>query len=79
MRKENQMFYILATKPLNDGTSGFRFNVFGKKGLVRKRKAVSRGFKITGKGCTKQIHMGKLSVYIEQKKNVGRRFYHFAG
>ena len=24
------MFVILATKPLNDGTKGFRFNFFGK-------------------------------------------------
>lgn len=73
------MFYIIATKPLNDGTKGFRFNVLGKKGLVRKRKAVSRGYSVTSKGCTKQIHMGKLSLYLEKKKNVGRKFYHFAG
>ena len=27
------MFVIFATKPLNDGTKGFRFNFLGLKGL----------------------------------------------
>ena len=31
------MFIILATKPLNDGTKGFRFNFLGQKGFYRKR------------------------------------------
>ena len=38
------MFVIVATKPLNDGSDGFRFNLFGKKGLLRKRKSTSRGW-----------------------------------
>ena len=29
------MFVIFATKPLNDGTKGFRFNFLGLKGLTR--------------------------------------------
>ena len=40
------MFVIFATKPLNDGTKGFRFNFLGYKGLTRKRKHTSRGYKI---------------------------------
>ena len=32
------MFVLFATKPLNDGTQGFRFNFAGVKGLTRKRK-----------------------------------------
>jgi len=31
------MFVLFATKPLNDGTQGFRFNFVGVKGLTRKR------------------------------------------
>ena len=40
------MIICLATKPLNDGTKGFRFNFAGVKGLTRKRKTLSRGFKV---------------------------------
>ena len=36
------MFVLFATKPLNDGTQGFRFNFAGVKGLTRKRKTLSR-------------------------------------
>ena len=28
------MFVVLATKPINDGTKGFRFNFLGSKGIV---------------------------------------------
>ena len=38
------MFIVLATKPLRDGTKGFRFNILGKKGLVRLRKRKSTGW-----------------------------------
>ena len=39
------MFVIaIATKPLNDGTKGRRFNVFNKKGFFRLRKDKSRGW-----------------------------------
>ena len=36
------MFIIFATKKLNDGTKGFRFNVLGRKGLYRKRTSKTR-------------------------------------
>ena len=38
-----KMFALIATKPLNDDTNGFRFNVLGLKGLTRKRITKSRG------------------------------------
>ena len=72
------MFIILATKPLNDGTSGFRFNILGKKGLVRKRKVLSRGYRIERKKCVTAFHAGRLTVYAEHGRNP-RIFQHFAG
>lgn len=72
------MFVIVATKPLNDGTSGFRFNVLGQKGFVRKRKNKSRP---TGKstGPTMDVYsVGKFSVGMERKRPV-RKLAHFAG
>ena len=75
------MFVCFATKPLNDGTKGFRFNFAGFKGLTRKRMNLSRGFAIERGKCTTKIHLGKRSIYIEQKPNrIGkRRIRHFAG
>lgn len=75
------MFIILATKPLNDRTKGFRFNVLGIKGLTRKRRTLSRGWRVEHKPCTTAIHMGKRSVYIERKANrrTTRAIKHFAG
>ena len=75
------MFVLFATKPLNDGTQGFRFNFAGVKGLTRKRKHSSRGFKITRNGCMTALHLGKRSVYVEQKLNRSTepRLRHFAG
>jgi len=75
------MFLILATKPLNDGTKGFRFNFLGMKGLTRKRKHKSSGWKIVHKECMTAVHMGKRTVYLEQKPNryALRRLFHFAG
>jgi hypothetical protein len=72
------MFIIFATKPLNDGTSGFRFNILGKKGLVRKRKVLSRGYKMQRKQCVTALHLGRLTVYAEHAKSP-RLFQHFAG
>ena len=80
--KGNAMFLVLATKPLNDGTRGFRFNVVGLKGLTRLRKHKKR-YGITKGKCTREIHIGKLSVYMGTKVNRDRenkrRFEHFAG
>jgi hypothetical protein len=73
------MFLIVSTKPLNDRTKGFRFNVLGKKGLVRIRKIKSNGwFKIVRDDCMTALHMGKVTVYTERKVTE-RKLYHFAG
>ena len=72
------MFVVVATKPLNDGTKGFRFNVLGKKGLFRKRKALSRGWAVDKQGCMTVYHMGKASLYVEHKTS-RRKLKHFAG
>ncbi len=72
------MFVIFATKPLNDGTSGFRFNALGQKGLVRKRKSKSRPLGKTV-GTTMNVYsMGKFSIALE-KKRPARKLSHFAG
>ena len=72
------MFVIFATKPLNDGTKGFRFNFLGYKGLTRKRKHDSRGYKINTGGCMTAIHLGKRTVYLEHSATP-RKLRHFAG
>jgi|TARA_R110002049_G_scaffold285994_1_gene467535 hypothetical protein len=71
------MFVIFATKPLNDGTKGFRFNVLGRKGLYRKRnnktrKGISSGVSMVG------YHYGKRSLYLEHGYSI-RKLCHFAG
>ena len=75
------MFILFATKPLNDGTNGFRFNFAGIKGLTRKRKNLKRSFKIDSSGCMTAVHLGKRSLYIERKPNrqTKRKLCHFAG
>ena len=75
------MFVIFATKPLNDGTGGFRFNMLGVKGLMRKRKKVTRGFKVRKGECMVAYDMGKLTVYVETDNNTvtSRVLRHFAG
>ncbi len=72
------MFIIFATKSLNDRTRGFRFNVLGKKGLVRLRKRKNNGFSVVTKDCMTAIHMGRLTAYLEHKKPE-RKLHHFAG
>lgn len=77
------MFVIITTKPLNDGTKGFRFNVLGKKGIVRLRKCKNNGY-LTRCGSHEMpgLNFGKLSVYVERKANTfnnDRRIRHFAG
>ena len=84
------MFFILATKPLNDDTKGFRFtigfkiggNFYGFKGLTRKRTKASRGwFKREQGQCMSFYHFGKRTVYFEHRRNrIGiRKLWHFAG
>jgi hypothetical protein len=72
------MFIIFATKSLNDGTKGFRFNVLGKKGLVRLRKRKNNGWHIVQDDCMTAVHMGKLSLYTERQTTM-RKLQHFAG
>ena len=74
------MFICIATKPLNDRTDGFRFNMCGLKGLTRKRQTVKRWGVAKGK-CMKAVHLGKRSIYFEKGTNkiTGRRVRHFAG
>ena len=75
------MFILFATKPLNDGTSGFRFNVLGTKGIVRKRKWLSRGYGVEIGKTMRSVHLGKVTVYLETKRNKVsvRQLRHFAG
>jgi hypothetical protein len=72
------MFLILATKPLDDNTRGFRFNVLGFKGLLRIRKVMRRKLAMTKGRSMTALHWGKLSVYAEHSSNK-RRIRHFAG
>ena len=74
------MFLIFATKPLFDRTEGFRFNVFGFKGLYRKPKYKVRPLSFVTGPCTKAVHFGKRSIYIERADNTYyRALHHFAG
>ena len=74
------MFVIIATKPLNDDTKGFRFNVLGLKGLVRKRKHKSRGLALFQRDdCMTGHHIGKFSLYVERNPQSKRKLFHFAG
>ena len=74
------MFYCIATKPLNDRTQGFRFNICGVKGLTRKRISIRRWGWDKGKSMV-SVHLGRRSVYLERSTNKtkGKRIRHFAG
>jgi hypothetical protein len=72
------MFIIFATKPLNDRTRGFRFNIVGKKGLVRLRKKKNNGYRVVKDDCMTAIHMGRLTAYFERNQTE-RKLRHFAG
>ena len=73
-----RLFLIFASAPLNDGTKGFRFNVFGQKGLLRLRKRKNNGFNVKADVCMTRVNMGRLSVYFEHGATV-RKLRHFAG
>jgi len=75
------MFAIIATKPLNDRTEGFRFNFLGAKGIFRKRKVKSNGIKFKALNSMIALHFFKRTIYLEKKDNrtTGRRVRHFAG
>ena len=68
----------ITTKPLNDNTHGFRFQLGMLKGLYRKRGlkmrlGISRGQTMTG------FHLGKRSLYIEKRKAERHLGWGFAG
>jgi len=71
------LFLIVATKPLADGTKGFRFNFFGQKGLYRKRNKKLRSGITSGKNMV-AYHYGKRSLYLEHGYS-NRKLRHFAG
>ena len=75
------MFTCIATKPLNDRTEGFRFNILGTKGIFRKRKVLSRGIKVKALNSMIALHFFKRTIYLEKKANrtTSRRVRHFAG
>ena len=75
------MFALIATKPLNDDTQGFRFNVLGLKGLTRRRKVKSRGVGIERLSSMTAYHFFKRTIYLETwaNRNSGRLIRHFAG
>ena len=78
------MFTCIATKPLNDGTDGFRFNFLGMKGMTRKRKPFratsSRGYNIQRGECFNIYNLGRRTIDIEKAANkiITRRVRHFA-
>lgn len=75
------MFILIATRKLNDGTRGFRYNILDQKGLVRWRKKASRGFGLQQGKAMKALHLGKVSIYFESKRNSHsvRQLRHWAG
>ena len=77
--QKKSVFLIVAIKPLSDGTFGFRYNLFGNKGLVRLRKK-SKGFNsYIGKNQTFKIrNLGKI-YFARELKKPARRLHHFAG
>tara|TARA_R100000935_G_scaffold52134_1_gene79124 strand:+ start:480 stop:707 length:228 start_codon:yes stop_codon:yes gene_type:complete len=75
------MFVILTTLPLNDGTKGFRFNILGVKGLVRKRKNKKKDRKwfVRTQGATHNWYdFNKVTVYFEHSRSTNP-LHHFAG
>ena len=73
-----KFFTCVSIKSNNDGTAGFRFNILGMKGLVRRRKNKSNGLRITSGKCFKSLHMFKTTIHIEKKRTVNP-LGHFAG
>ena len=69
---------ILSTRPLNDNTKGFRFDLMGNKGIYRVRKFKTRKLAFEVVGTTFfAIHMGKRSLYMQQNEPL-RALHDFA-
>jgi len=62
-------------KELNDGTQGFRFRLFNRDGLYRKRSTKSR-YGMTQGETTIGLHFGKRSLYLEHQ-GANRLFWNF--
>ena len=73
-----KFFTCISIKGNNDGTAGFRFNIFGKKGLVRRRKNKSNGLRLTSGKCFNSLHIFKTTIHVEKKRTVDP-LGHFAG
>lgn len=81
MKKNNiqpKFFTCVSFKSNNDGTAGFRFNILGTKGLVRRRRKKSNGLKLTSGDCFNSLHMFKTTIHVEKKRTVDP-LGHFAG
>ena len=74
------MFVLFVTRPHNYGTQGYSSNFAGSKGLTRKSKHASRGYKDTRNNSMNAVHLGKRTVYNERKpnRNPERKLCHFA-
>jgi len=56
-------------RPLNDGTQGARFYIFGLKGIYRKRALKSNGLRISNGKSTRIIDIFKRTIYLEKRSN----------
>ena len=56
-------------RPLNDGTQGARFYIFGLKGIYRKRALKSKGLRISNGKSTRIIDIFKRTIYLEKRSN----------
>ena len=56
-------------RPLNDGTQGARFYIFGLKGIYRKRALKSKGLRIRNGKSTRIIDIFKRTIYLEKRTN----------
>jgi hypothetical protein len=54
-------------KPLNDNTSGFRYNIGPFSGLARKRKTKS-AWKVEQGETMVKVQLGKWAIYAEHSK-----------
>lgn len=59
------MFRLFKTLPLNDNTTGFRFDGLAMKGIYRKR-VIKKRWGVSKGDTFGAIHFGKRSIYVEQ-------------
>ena len=65
-----KFFTCISIKSNNDGTSGFRFNILGIKGLVRRRKNKSNGLRMTNGKCFKSYICLKLQSILKRRRQL---------